>query len=100
VAVFCGFFRPTYFCSLKMFGRMIKEPMAKIHFWFTFVGAYCIFMPMHFIGIAGGIRRYADASAVGFLAHLQPVHQFMTIAAFITGAAQLLFLFNFFYSLK
>ena len=70
---------------------------AATYFWF---GAYCIFMPMHFIGIAGGIRRYADASAVGFLAHLQPVHEFMTIAAFITGAAQLLFLFNFFYSLK
>ena len=39
----------------------------QIHFWFTFVGAYCIFMPMHWVGIAGGIRRYADASAVAYL---------------------------------
>src|SRR5271156_2844326 len=100
VAAIFGIFAATYFWFPKMFGRMMNEPLAKIHFWFTFVGAYCIFMPMHFIGIAGGIRRYADASAVGFLAHLQPVHEFMTIAAFITGAAQLFFLFNFFYSLK
>jgi cytochrome c oxidase subunit I len=100
VAAIFGIFAATYFWFPKMFGRMMSEPLGKIHFWFTFVGAYCIFMPMHFIGIAGGIRRYADASAVGFLAHLQPVHEFMTIAAFITGAAQLIFLFNFFYSLK
>src|SRR5271163_2425843 len=100
VAAIFGIFAATYYWFPKMFGRMMNEPLAKIHFWFTFVGAYCIFMPMHFIGIAGGIRRYADASAVGFLAHLQPVHEFMTIAAFITGAAQLFFLFNFFYSLK
>jgi cytochrome c oxidase subunit 1 len=52
------------------------------------------------VGLAGGIRRYADPSAVAFLAKLQPVHEFMTIAAFITGAAQLVFLLNFFYSLK
>ena len=100
VAAIFGIFAATYFWFPKMFGRMMNEPLAKLHFWFTFVGAYCIFMPMHFVGLAGGIRRYADPSAVGFLARLQPVHEFMTIAAFITGAAQLIFLFNFFYSLK
>ena len=67
VAAIFGIFAATYFWFPKMFGRMMNEPLGKIHFWFTFVGAYCIFMPMHFIGIAGGIRRYADASAVGFL---------------------------------
>jgi len=40
----------------------MSEPLGKLHFWFTFAGVYCIFMPMHFLGIAGGIRRYADAS--------------------------------------
>jgi len=79
---------------------MMSEPLGKIHFWFTFVGTYCIFMPMHFVGIAGGIRRYADASAVQYLAKLQPLHHFMTIAAFVTAAAQLIFIFNFFWSLK
>jgi cytochrome c oxidase subunit I len=79
---------------------MMNEPLGKVHFWFTFVGAYCIFMPMHWVGIAGGIRRYADASAVAYLQPLQPVHQFMSIAAFITATAQILFLINFFWSLK
>ena len=101
VAAIFGIFAATYFWFPKMFGRMMNEPLGKLHFWFTFVGAYCIFMPMHFVGIAGGIRRYADASGRRITCSaLQPVHQFMSIAAFITGAAQILFLFNFFWSLK
>jgi cytochrome c oxidase subunit I len=83
-----------------MFGRMMSEPLGKLHFWITFAGAYCIFMPMHFIGIAGAIRRYADATGVQYLAQFQPVHKFMTVAAFITAAGQLIFLWNFFWSLK
>jgi cytochrome c oxidase subunit I len=100
VAAIFGIFAATYFWFPKMFGRMMNEPLGKVHFWFTFVGAYCIFMPMHWVGIAGGIRRYADASAVAYLQPLQPVHQFMTIAAFITASAQIFFLINFFWSLK
>src|SRR6202453_330046 len=100
VAAIFGIFSATYFWFPKMFGRMMSEPLAKIHFWFTFVGAYCIFMPMHFVGLAGGIRRYADATGTTYAGVLHPVHMFMTYAAFITGAAQLIFLFNFFWSLK
>jgi len=100
VAAIFGIFAATYFWFPKMFGRMMNEPLGKVHFWLTFVGTYCIFMPMHFVGIAGGIRRYADASAVQYLQNLQPLHVFMTIAAFITAAAQLIFIFNFFWSLK
>jgi len=54
---------------------------------------------MHFIGIAGGIRRYADATGPAYLASLQPLHVFVTIAAFVTAAAQLIFFYNFFRSL-
>jgi cytochrome c oxidase subunit I len=100
VAAIFGIFGATYFWYPKMFGRMMSEPLGKLHFWITFAGAYCIFMPMHFIGIAGAIRRYADASGVQYLAQFQPVHKFMTIAAFITAAGQLIFLWNFFWSLK
>jgi cytochrome c oxidase subunit I len=100
VAAIFGIFAATYFWFPKMFGRMMNEPLGKIHFWITFVGAYCIFMPMHWVGIAGGIRRYADPSALAYGGALQPLHHFMSIAAFITVAAQLIFLFNFFYSLK
>ena len=100
VAAIFGIFGATYFWYPKMFGRMMSEPLGKLHFWITFAGAYCIFMPMHFIGIAGSIRRYADYTGVQYLAQFQPVHKFMTIAAFITAFGQLIFLWNFFSSLK
>jgi cytochrome c oxidase subunit 1 len=83
-----------------MFGRMMNPTLGKIHFWFTFVGAYCIFMPMHFLGLSGGIRRYADYTAISYLQPLRPLTMFMTYAAFVTVTAQLIFLFNLFWSLK
>ena len=98
VAAIFGIFGATYYWFPKMFGRMMNEPLGKLHFWITFVGVYCIFMPMHFVGIAGGIRRYADSTGPAYLAALQPLHLFMTIAAFITAAAQLIFFYNFFRS--
>jgi cytochrome c oxidase subunit 1 len=100
VAAIFGIFAATYFWYPKMFGRMLNEGLGKLHFWFTFAGAYCIFMPMHFLGIAGGIRRYADYTGVQYLAALQPLHHFISIAAFVTAGIQLVFLFNFFWSLK
>jgi cytochrome c oxidase subunit 1 len=100
VAAIFGMFAGMYFWFPKMFGRFLNEGIGKVHFWLTFVGVYCIFMPMHFLGLAGHPRRYFDTTAVGFLGELQPVHVFISIAAFITIASQFLFLFNFFWSLK
>ena len=95
-----GIFAATYFWFPKMFGRMMNETLGKIHFWFTFVGAYAIFMPMHFLGIAGHPRRYAEAPGPdSYIALLHPLHVFISIAAFVTIAAQLVFLVNFFWSL-
>ncbi|HEV3481051.1 MAG TPA: cbb3-type cytochrome c oxidase subunit I [Candidatus Acidoferrales bacterium] len=99
VASIFGIFAATYYWFPKMFGRMMNETLAKLHFWLTFAGAYCIFMPMHFVGIAGGIRRYADWTGANYLAALQPLHRFMTVAAFITAAAQIIFFCNLFRSL-
>jgi len=100
VAAIFGIFAATYYWFPKMFGRAMDESLGKLHFWLTFVGVYCIFMPMHFVGIEGGIRRYADSTGAHYLAALQPLHSFMTIAAFLTAAAQLIFFYNFFHSLK
>jgi cytochrome c oxidase subunit 1 len=99
VASIFGIFAATYYWFPKMFGRTMNETLAKVHFWLTFAGAYCIFMPMHFVGIAGGIRRYADWTGANYLAALQPLHRFMTIAAFVTASAQIIFFYNFFRSL-
>jgi cytochrome c oxidase subunit 1 len=100
VAAIFGIFAGTFFWYPKMFGRMLNEPLGKLHFWFTFIGVYCIFMPMHFLGLAGNPRRYADLTGVNYLAALHPVHYFITMAAMITITAQFIFLFNFLYSLK
>jgi cytochrome c oxidase subunit 1 len=98
VAAIFGIFAATYFWFPKMFGKFMNETVGKIHFWLTFAGVYCIFMPMHFLGIAGHMRRYSDLSGVPFLTagphSLLNVQYFISIAAFITIGAQLLFLGN------
>ena len=99
VAAIFGIFGGTYFWFPKMFGRMLNETMGKIHFWVTFVGVYAIFMPMHFLGLEGHPRRYSELSGFEFLKPLMGVHDFISHAAFVTGAVQLLFLFNLFWSM-
>jgi cytochrome c oxidase subunit I len=97
VASLFGVFAGTYFWFPKMFGRMMNDTWGKIHFWLTFLGVYCVFMPMHYLGLVGNVRRYS-AFVDDYLAPLIPVHKFITIAALLTGAAQLIFLANLFYS--
>src|SRR5262249_22665014 len=92
-------FAGTYFWFPKMYGRMMNERLAQIHFWVTFVGVYAIFIPFHILGIAGHPRRYAEVLGFDYLKPLEPLHVFITIAAFVTAAAQLVFLFNFVWSL-
>jgi cytochrome c oxidase subunit 1 len=99
VAAIFGIFAGTYFWFPKMFGRMMNETMGKIHFWVTFVGVYAIFMPMHFLGMVGHPRRYSELTGFEFLAPLGGVHTFITHAAFLTAAVQVLFVFNLFWSL-
>ena len=70
VAAIFGMFAGTFYWFPKMFGRMMNETLGKLHFWLTFIGVYCIFMPMHFLGIAGNPRRYADFTNVEYLAAL------------------------------
>ncbi len=97
VAALFGIFAGTYFWFSKVTGRMMNETLGRIHFWFTFVGAYCIFMPFHYLGMAGNVRRY-QAFVNDFMGPLMPVHKFITIAALITGAAQIVFLYNLIHS--
>src|SRR5260370_540939 len=81
VAAIFGMSAGTYFWFPKMFGRFLGEGIGKVHFWFTFVGVYAIFMPMHFLGLAGNPRRYADMTAGAFLQKLQPVSVFISLPA-------------------
>jgi cytochrome c oxidase subunit I len=97
VASLFGVFAGTYFWFPKMFGRMMNETLGKWHFWLTFLGVYCVFMPMHYLGLVGNVRRYS-AFVDDYLAPLIPVHKFITIAALLTGGAQLIFLGNLIWS--
>jgi cytochrome c oxidase subunit 1 len=97
VAAMFGIFAGTYFWFPKMFGRMMDETLGKIHFILTFIGAYCIFMPFHYLGLAGNVRRY-QAFVDDYLQPLVPVHRFITVAALATGAVQIIFLYNLIHS--
>src|SRR6266478_8894251 len=97
VASIFGVFAGTYFCYGKMTGRMMNETLGQLHFWLTFIGTYCIFMPFHYLGLVGNVRRYS-AFVNDYTGPLLPLHKFITIAALGTGAAQLIFIFNLIYS--
>jgi len=99
VASIFGIFAATYYWFPKMFGRMMNETLAKMHFWLTFVGAYAIFMPMHYYGMSAGLRRYSQSTEVAYILKLLPLQRFISIAAFITIASQFIFLFNLFWSM-
>jgi cytochrome c oxidase subunit I len=98
VAAIFGIFAGTYYWFPKMFGRMMNDTLGKIHFWISFIGTYAIFMPMHYLGMAGHPRRYSQL-IFDYLQPLKPVQGFITIAAIITIAGQFAFLFNLFWSM-
>jgi cytochrome c oxidase subunit 1 len=99
VAAIFGIFAATYYWFPKMFGRMMNEPLGRIHFFITLIGAYCIFMPMHYLGMAGQPRRYSQFTELAYLQHLIPLNRFITYAAIITISGQFIFLFNLFWSM-
>lgn len=94
VASIFGMFAAIYFWFPKMFGRMMNERLGKIHFWITFIGVYCIFVPMHTMGIVGMPRRFAQFTEYEFLATLHPLVVFVSVAAILTVIVQILFYFN------
>src|SRR5437868_1509495 len=84
----------------KVTGRMLNDELGKFHFWVTFLGAYLIFFPMHYLGLLGVPRRYHDIGEVAFIppsAHT--LNAFITVVALTVGFAQMVFLFNLVWSL-
>src|SRR5690625_2985199 len=94
-----GFFAGVYNWFPKMYGKMMNKTMGYIHFWVTMVGVYGVFFPMHFVGLAGLPRRYYTNSAFPYFDDLIDANILMTVFAIMTGLIQVVFLFNFFYSL-
>jgi cytochrome c oxidase subunit 1 len=108
VAAIFGMFAGVYFWFPKMFGRMMSEKWGKVHFWPTMVGVYCIFIPMHAMGVVGMPRRYSQFTETvngktthiyEFLTSTDPLVLFVTVSAIVTAVVQVIFFWNFFYSL-
>src|ERR1043166_4580508 len=99
VASIFGMFAATYFWFPKMFGRMMSESIGKLHFWITFIGVYAIFVPFHAMGLLGMPRRYARFDEYEFLKNSKGLVMFVTVAAIITVVVQLVFYFNFIWSI-
>lgn len=99
IAAFFGMFAGVYHWYPKMFGRFMNETLGKIHFWGTLIGAYAIFWPMHYLGMAGVPRRYYSFDIFDTFRHFGTMNKFITIAAIIVFALQMLMVINFFYSI-
>jgi len=99
VAAFFGMYAGVYHWFPKMYGRFMNETLGKFHFWGTIIGAYCVFWPMHYLGMAGVPRRYFSFDSFQTFGHFDGLNKFITIAAVITFGFQLLFVINFFYSI-
>jgi cytochrome c oxidase subunit I len=99
VASFFGMFAGVYHWYPKMFGRYMNNTIAYIHFWTTMVGSYLIFWPMHYQGLAGVPRRYLDKRGWVSFSQFDSLDKMITIVSIIVFLVQLLFVFNFFYSI-
>lgn len=99
VSAFFGMFAGIYHWFPKMFGRYMNNTLAYIHFFLTFAGAYLIFWPMHYEGIAGMPRRYYDYSSWESFKHFDKLNAFISVVVIVVFFAQLLFVVNFFVSI-
>ena len=93
-------FGAIYFWFPKMFGRMLNEPLGKLHFLLTFVFFNLTFFPMHNLGLGGMMRRIADPMVYQHLRQLQPINQLCTIGAMGLGLTTFVFLWNVIYTLR
>jgi cytochrome c oxidase subunit 1 len=95
-----GVFAGIHYWFPLFFGRMMNERLGVAHFLLTFVFYYATFFPMHLAGLGGQVRRVYDPYQYEFLKPLAPMNGFITWAALALAAAQLLFLWNFVWSMR
>ncbi len=83
----------------KVTGKMMNDTLGKWHFWGTFAGAYLIYIPMHYLGLAGVLRRFYDIRGLNYIPEsVSDLNVFMTLTAIVVGAIQFLFLINIIWS--
>lgn len=90
-----GFFAAMYYWFPRMTGRMYNETLGKLHFGLTMISAPILFGLMAELGNQGMIRRYATYA---YDPGLQTIHELTTVAGFVLGVAQVIFVANLLYS--
>ncbi len=105
ITAILGMFAGIYHWFPKMYGRMMNTKLGFVHFWVTIICAYGVFLPMHFVGIGGAPRRYYDYSVYESFDGNQydmimDLNVIISIFAIIGALGQIIFLFNFFYSMR
>ena len=94
-------FAAIYHWFPKITGKMYNETLGRIHFWCTLLGAYMIYLPMHYLGFQGVPRRYFAMGNTDFLpASAQDLNAAITVSAIFVALSQLFFFYNVFISLK
>jgi cytochrome c oxidase subunit 1 len=95
VAPILVIFGAIYHWFPKMTGRLLNVGLGHVHFWITFLGAYAIFLPLHYLGFLGVPRRYYEMSDTSFIPQsAETLNAFVSVIALVVGFAQLIFLFN------
>ena len=94
-----GMFAGIYHWFPRMYGRMMNMKLGYAHFWITFICAFGVFFPMHYIGLAGAPRRYYDYSNFPMFDGVVDLNILITFFAITGGLAQILFTYNFFNSI-
>jgi cytochrome c oxidase subunit 1 len=99
VAPILVIFGAIYHWFPLMTGKKLNNAMGQFHFWVTFLGAYLIYFPMHYLGFIGVPRRYYEMADVDFIPEsAMELNGFITWAALAVGLAQVVFIFNIIYS--
>jgi cytochrome c oxidase subunit 1 len=80
-----------FFWFPKLYGKRLNEPLGKLHFWLTFAGVYCVFMPMHWLGLMDHVR---NPMSVASATNEGSMRTFISVAAVVTILAQTLFFVN------
>ena len=95
VAPLLVIFGAIYHWYPLMTGRMWHKGMAMFHFWVTFIGAYTIFLPIHYLGFLGVPRRYFEMGETTFIPEsAQTLNAFITVVVLFVGFAQMVFFYN------
>ena len=94
-----GMISGIYHWFPKMFGKMLNKNLGYLHFWVTMVASYGVFFPMHFLGLAGVPRRYYANTEFPMFDNLYDLNELVTVFAIIGAAAQVVFIYNVFYSI-